>query len=125
MKQTQLMVTVTKHLPIALSPDRRDELHAQLVEDTNEYDRLERIRKEIGDEQAKMMKKRRISAKACAEMLAQGVEMLPVQCEQIVDVSKNSITVRRLDTKDVVSERALTADEREEFTKKNDQQKKG
>ena len=124
MKQTQLMVTVTKHLPIALSAERREELHAQLVEDTNEYDRLERIRKEIGDAQAQMMKKRRASAKACAEMLAQGVEMLPVPCEQIVDLSKNSMTVRRLDNKDIVSERALTGEEREELTKSNTQGKK-
>ncbi len=117
MKQTALMVTVTKHLPEPLSGERREELHAQLVEDTNEQKRLKRIRKEIADEQTKCLKKREISADACAEMLAQGVEMLPIQCEQTVDVSKNSITVRRLDTKSIVSERALTAEEREELTK--------
>ncbi len=124
MKQTALMVTVTKHLPEPLSDERREELHAQLVEDTNEQRRLKRIRKEIADEQTKCLKKREISADACAEMLAQGVEMLPVQCEQIVDLSKNSMTVRRLDTKDVVSERAVTAEEREDFTKNNAQGKK-
>jgi len=125
MKQNHLMVTVTKHLPIALSAERREELLAQLVEDTNEYNRLERIRKEIGDEQGKMMKKRRTSATACADMLVQGVEMLPVPCEQLVDLTKNSMTVRRLDNKEIVSERALTGEEREELTKNTAQGKKG
>lgn len=62
------------------------------------------------DEELKAHKGR---AAGLAQILRQGWETRPVECEQVLDFKENKFIVRRKDTKETVEERALSEEERQ------------
>jgi hypothetical protein len=100
-------VTVTMNLPHSLSTERERELGLELAEHTYEIQRLRDVLATIQAEHKKMIKNREDKVRALSEVLHQGVEMRPVACERVKDLASNRMITRRLDSGEVVAERAL------------------
>ena len=110
-------IVVTKHFPQPLTDARKEELQEELVENTNKYNHLEEVKKRIAEEQTKVMKVCRKKADIAAEILALNTEMQGVECQVSFLFETNTVQTRRLDTKAVIEERAMTVEEHAELKK--------
>jgi hypothetical protein len=108
---SETLPTVTRHLPVALTPERKAALGEELAEHTFQLGRLEETKKEIAERHAKAIKDVKQTVSKLAELVHNGIEMKPVICLQEMDLDHNKLVVRRADTNEIIEERPLTADE--------------
>lgn len=108
---SETLPTVTRHLPVVLTPERKASLGEELAEHTFQLERLEGLKKEIAENHTKAIKNQKREVSKLAELMHNGLEMKPVICLQEMDLEHNKLIVRRQDTKEIVEERALTPDE--------------
>jgi hypothetical protein len=75
-----------------------------------EQDQLKQVKKDfesrIADHEGNM--------KRCAERLRSGYEFRPVECEKVLDFKLGNAIITRTDTGEIVEERPLTDDERQD-----------
>ena len=104
----------TKPLPVehivlktTLSEPRKKELHDQLLESTNEIERITDLMARQKAEQGAIVKRQQARQIESAHTLKDGYEMLAVPCQRVVDKEAGVVRVIRQDTKEVVSEKPL------------------
>jgi len=100
-------VTITRHLPCPLTLPRKMELLDEMSSHNQEYNRLERHKKELVDNTTKAMKHRKAQMDKISDTVAQGIEMKPIICRKEIDYIHGRITVIREDTGEVIEDRAL------------------
>lgn len=107
--------TFMEELPVKLAADllisRSDALQKLNAEQTVLEAKFEKIRADHKEKIGVMEHDR----KKLNETLANHAELQMVECEETVDFERNRVTVRRLDTGEQVSERAMEAGERNEL----------
>ncbi|MDF2457656.1 MAG: hypothetical protein K0S79_72 [Nitrospira sp.] len=108
---SETLPTVTRHLPVSLTPERKAALGEDLAEHTFQLQRLEETKKEIAERHTKAIKDVKGTISKLAELMHNGLEMKPVICLQEMDLDHNKLVVRRQDTNEIIEERPLTADE--------------
>ena len=108
---SETLPTVTRHLPVPLTPERKAAIGEELAEHTFQMQRMEELKKELADRHTKAIKDAKATVKKLAELVHNGLEMKPVACSQTMDLDHNKLIVRRTDTNEIVEERALTPDD--------------
>lgn len=104
-------VTLTKHLAVTLTQAEKSEKNEALVKTLNDLERLEDNFVALRDQHKANVTNRKLTIRELSHDLGNGYVMRPVSCEQIVDLEKNRILIKRLDTGAEVEERAMTKDE--------------
>lgn len=100
-------LTVTRHLPVALTDGRKLALLDELSANVQEYNRLEKHKTEMVNATTKAMKHRKSEMDKISQTVAQGIEMQPVACSKEIDYIHDRITIRRIDTGAIIEDRAL------------------
>lgn len=111
-------LTTTRHLPAPLTAAEKNEKHEQLVRTINDLKRLEENFALLKEQHKANVKARTTSINELSQDLGAGFVMRPISCAQEVDLNRNRMITRRLDTHEQVDERALTADEIKHWAKK-------
>jgi hypothetical protein len=105
---------ITRELPVKLNDTqlaiKRDEL-ANAVTDRTQ---LENDLKNYAAGERKKIKDVKAKAKELAGQILAEVESVEIDCVEEHVFEQNKVIVRRLDTKEIVETRAMTADERQE-----------
>ena len=105
---------ITRELPVMLS-DTQIALKAdELARAVNERTRLERDLKDYAAGERKKIKDQKAKAKELAEQIESEQETAEVDCEEEHIFQQNKVVVRRLDTREIVEERPMSAEERQE-----------
>lgn len=113
---TENSLTITKHLKVPLTGAEKTEKHEQLVRTFNDLKRLEANFALLKEQHKANVKARQRDIEQLTEDLGAGFVMRPIACEQTVDLDRNKMVTTRIDTGEVIDERALTADEIKAFT---------
>jgi hypothetical protein len=110
-------LTITRHLAVPLTLPEKNEKQEALVKTLNDLERLEDNFVALRDQHKANVTNRKLTIRELSHDLGNNFVMRPVSCEQIVDLEKNRILVKRLDTGAEVDERALTVEEMKEARK--------
>ena len=96
-----------RHCKVELSKARAQEMTDQLVESTNEIERVEDLQKRMAAQQKEIIKREKCRQIEASHTLQNGYEVLPVECREEIDQVARVVRVRRLDTQEVISEQAM------------------
>ncbi len=113
--------TLTRYLAVPLTEERKKELHEEIVTSINDKRRLEDVLDDIVKNNKKLIKSRESKIQENAEILTQGHTMICVVCNQEIDFGMNTVRIIRNDTGEVVEERAMTAQERQQLIDQRDE----
>lgn len=100
-------LAVTRHLPVPLNEKRKLELLDELANHIDVYKQLEKLKEGALKTYTRNMKEHRIESEKISETIKQGVEMKPIPCQKFMDYARGHITVKRIDTGDIIEERAM------------------
>lgn len=106
------LVTTTRHIPVPLTESQKREMHEELVVQIRDRDRIVDLLADITKRNKEVIRTRETKIKELAETLEQGHVMTSIQCRRDIDIQANTLRVIRVDNKQVIEERALTAKER-------------
>lgn len=105
--------TIERELPIKLTEDGQEGRGHELAMIINERSAIETALAEFTTGKRKRLREIRKREKELASAIEAGVELASVPCEERMIFSTNTVEVVRLDTKEVVERRPMTADERQ------------
>ena len=94
-------------LPVQLSSKEKEQKGVRLAQYLDEIETKNEAKKRI----SKQMKELGEKAAELREHLTSGVEKRDVKCHEVMDWKSKSVTVTRLDTGEVITERAMRQDE--------------
>jgi len=112
-------LTVTRHLPVKLTNQEKNEKNDSLVRTINDLERLEDNFTMLKDQHKANVKSRQVAIRELSHDLGNGFVMRPVACEQMVNLITNEMETRRSDTGELFEKRALTVDEMKHYASKN------
>jgi hypothetical protein len=104
---------VQKEVKHPFNPQEAGELAQEMAQAVA---RLEELEDEFGEVKAafkEKMAKARKTVKSCAVKIRQGFEMRLVECRMEKEFATNAVRLYRLDTGELVEERAMTVEERQ------------
>ena len=104
---------ITQEHPIKLSPEAVEHRSSQLAKLIQERTAIETALASYGADKRKRLREIKKEEKRLANEVADKVGLAEVACEEEYVFSQNKVIVRRLDTNEIVSERAMTGEERQ------------
>lgn len=111
--------TFIRKLPCRLTNEEREQRLHEAKEKTDEVDSLDSELAELS-EMAKEVKGKRVAAQArvteLVRILEAGEETREVPCFYRFHLESNAVTLHRIDNEDVIEERAMTQEERDEHS---------
>jgi hypothetical protein len=112
-------MTITRHLAVPLTVPEKNEKQEALVKTLNDLERLEDNFVALREQHKANVTNRKLTIRELSHDFGNNFVMRPVSCEQIVDLEKNRILIKRLDTGAEVEERSMTKDEMAEARRPN------
>ncbi len=106
--RTKEVTLECKHI---FSQDELSALMMEMVEANYEAERAEDEKKEVVAQYKARIETHESRRKSAGGKIRAGYELRPTACRQVVDYDKGTMTVYRLDTAEIVSERRLTPEE--------------
>jgi hypothetical protein len=105
---------ITRELPVKLTPKQLDEKRDELADAVLLRTKLEQDLRDVSAGERKKIKDAKAAAKRIATEIQSEAATMEVACTEELHYATNRYIVTRLDTKEVVEERKLTDDERQE-----------
>lgn len=102
-----------KVLPCALTRDEHHKRGIQLAETIEKIGDVERQKKRVADEFKSQIEDLEREATRLSGIVRSWKEERTVEVEERIDFARNTVAVVRMDTTEVIKERALTLDERQ------------
>ena len=104
---------IERELPIKLTEDGQEGRGHELAMLINERCAIDTALAEFTTGKRKRLREIKKREKELAAAIEGGVELGMVQCEEEMVFSTNTVNVMRLDTREIVERRPMTADERQ------------
>jgi len=105
-------LVVKRFLPVTVDSYRKNALADQMATSQLEAKKIEDHMKRVQESLKEEIKRHVRQVNICATAISQGVEMVEVACREEVDITKNAIRVYRMDTGEMIEERAMDGEER-------------
>ena len=117
-KETKIQIAsqtkdIVLHLKVPLTNEQRTEMSDQIAQAVEEVAEGQNELKFVSTEIKARIQSSEAKLRELANKIRAGYEMKPVDCVQTMDYSNGSVIVHRRDTGERVSERAMTAEERQ------------
>lgn len=106
-------VETVKNLKCVLSPDEVRVYGQDLAKENASRDESEERKKEIDAQLKAEIESHSTKALSLARKINNGYEYRDVKCHELKDYRRGIVTIMRQDTNEIVSERAMTAEERQ------------
>lgn len=103
---------IIRHIPVPLTDAEKNELHDEMCAYVVDRDRLKDLLDEFNKKHEEIIKSREAKISENAATLHAGHVMRPISCQQEIDLTLNYIKVTRIDTGEILEDRAMTAQER-------------
>lgn len=101
-------LAITRHLPVPLNERRKLELLDELAEHVTVANQLEKLKKDQADATGRAIKRHQAEMANISQTVSQGLEMKPIACQKYLDFVNGRYSVVRMDTGEVLEDRALT-----------------
>jgi hypothetical protein len=107
------MQIVQKEVRHPFTPQETGDLAQEMAQAVARLDELEAEFGEVKAAFKEKMAKAKKTVKSCAAKIRQGFEMRLVECRMEKEFATNAVRLYRLDTAELVEERAMTVEERQ------------
>jgi len=104
---------ITQHLKVPLTDEQKKQYSEEIAQAVEEIGEGQNELKFVSTEIKARIQTSEAKLKELANKIRAGYEMKPVECLQTMDFSNGTVKIVRLDTDEVVLERAMTVEERQ------------
>lgn len=107
-------MTVTKEIRVELSSEDKQRLATEMAEHVRRCESIEDEKRIKTADLSNAIKAERKAYRAKAKTYRDGHEYRGIECEEVHDFDRNIVTTKRVDNGEVVGERAMRVDERQQ-----------
>ena len=104
---------ITQHLKVTLTDEQKKGYSEEIAQAVEEVAEGQNELKFVSTEIKARIQTSEAKLKELANKIRAGYEMKPVECLQTMDFSNGTVKIVRLDTDEIVLERAMTVEERQ------------